>query len=82
MGEEHRGASFEHALLFVEPTFKRIAIPGLADLTAPWQICGIFSAKSWRVRFSRECSPPRIRREKIPSCRNENYAAFSLPHDS
>jgi hypothetical protein len=44
-------------------------------------LCGIFFAKSWQRRFSRNRPPPRIRREKTSPCRNENYAAFSLPHD-
>jgi hypothetical protein len=45
-------------------------------------MCGIFSAKSWRARFSRYCSPPRIRREKTSPCRKEKLRAFSLPQDA
>jgi hypothetical protein len=53
-----------------------------ADLTARWQICGIFSAKSWRTRFPPTCSPPRIRREKNLALPQEKLRASSLTQDS
>jgi hypothetical protein len=56
--------------------------PWSANLTARWQICGIFSAKSWQPRFSRNRSPPCIRREKTPPCRKRKMLASSLPQDS
>ncbi len=45
--------------------------PRPANLTARWQIDGMFSAKSWQSRFSRNRSPPRIRREKTPALPQE-----------
>jgi hypothetical protein len=69
-------------LRFVHPTDSA----GVAYLTARWRIDGIFSAESWRRRFSRNGSSPRIRREKNIRLAARKIAripvAFSLPQDS
>jgi hypothetical protein len=64
--------------------FKGIVVPEASNLTTPWQICGIFSAKSWQPRFSGSRSPSRIRREKTSSCRKKIAripVAFGSPQD-
>ena len=72
---------FAHPLRTGVPKVQTDCYPRPADLTARWQIDGIFSAKSWRPRFSRNCSPPRIRREKTSRLPHEKLRAFSLPQD-
>jgi hypothetical protein len=53
-------------------------------LTAPWQICGIFSATPWRTRFSRNRSRHAFAAKK-PGLAARKIArisiAFSLPQD-
>jgi hypothetical protein len=62
--------------------FKRIVIHGLPTLRRDGELAEYFPQNHGGARFSRNCAPPCIRREKTSPCRNENYAAFSLPQDS
>jgi hypothetical protein len=61
---------------------KWTVIHGLPTLPRDGELREYFPQNHGGRDFSRNGSPPRIRREKTSPCRNENYAAFSLPHDS
>jgi hypothetical protein len=80
---QHDAVSYDWmvgTLRFAHPTYSA----GVAYLTAPWQIDGIFSAKSWRRAF-RGTARHASAAKKHALCRKkitQISVAFSLPQDS